>query len=148
MKKEYIPFEKSVTIHEHRAPTDRSIDILNEMQEKAIQNIVHNMPINDNVFKLLFMSFKQEEWTDKLHAYIKFTINGKEHIFDDFIELDGLREIQGIRKHNYKGYERHLLEFIHKKITECISIVIIEESQNLLKQFIEGSEPQIKFKGN
>ena len=43
-----VPYEKSVTVHEHRAPTDASLRMLNEMQEKVKQNIIDSMIIQTN----------------------------------------------------------------------------------------------------
>lgn len=37
-----------VDVHEHRAPTDESIKLLNEMQEKILKNIVAQFKVDNN----------------------------------------------------------------------------------------------------
>lgn len=46
--KEAVPYAKTVTVHEHKAPTDESIRLYQEIEEKAFQNILHRIQVNDN----------------------------------------------------------------------------------------------------
>ena len=36
-----VPYEKSVTINEYKAPTDKSVELLNEFEKKAHENIIY-----------------------------------------------------------------------------------------------------------
>lgn len=38
------------TVTENRAPTDESVSLLRDMEDKAIGNIVHRLKLEDNVF--------------------------------------------------------------------------------------------------
>jgi len=44
-----VPYAKNVKVTEHRAPTDESIRILNEMEEKARKNIIGRIRLTDNL---------------------------------------------------------------------------------------------------
>ena len=57
--KEYVPYEKDVTIHEHRAPTDESVRLLNEFEEKARKNIIHKISVNENNLNAVSIIFKK-----------------------------------------------------------------------------------------
>jgi len=60
-KTEYVPVpvavEKpsyvnlDVTVHEHRAPTDESVRLLNEMRDETSKNIIAQIPLKNNVFE-------------------------------------------------------------------------------------------------
>ena len=41
----YVPHEMTVTIN--RAPTDQSVALLNEMQDKAVKNLIKTVNIKD-----------------------------------------------------------------------------------------------------
>lgn len=75
---EYVPYEKSVTINEHRAPTDESIKIFNEIKAKAYESIIDTIVINDNL-----VNIAGQVWRDNCEfstwCGYKFLINGKEY---------------------------------------------------------------------
>jgi hypothetical protein len=47
-RREYVPYEKSIVVTENRAPSDDSVRLLNEMQEKAEANIIGRMQLTNN----------------------------------------------------------------------------------------------------
>lgn len=78
-KTEYVPYEKTVTVNEHKAPTDESVRLLNEFQEEAKQNLLAKLHVNDNTFNhtaLLFMN--NPSILDEVQWIAKFQLNGKE----------------------------------------------------------------------
>lgn len=40
-----------IDVHEHRAPTDDSVRLLNEMQRAAEKQIINSIPLEDNLLK-------------------------------------------------------------------------------------------------
>lgn len=92
---EYVPYAKTVNVN--RAPTDDSIRLLNELQEKATKNIIDRISVQDNEF-----SYFAQSWRDHLRDNIligyKFTLNGKEHMGEIAIpawKYSGKRELIG-----------------------------------------------------
>jgi hypothetical protein len=75
-RKEYVPYEKEV--HVHRAPTDESVSLLNEMQEKTVNNIVKQINVTDNTLNAVVTYFYDDICMFEYKYIIKFTFNGKE----------------------------------------------------------------------
>jgi hypothetical protein len=73
------------TIVEKRAPTDESVKLLNEMQEKAKENIVKSVVIDSNELKIVGFVYGGGMSLGRLdHDYhVRFILNGKEYNFKD-----------------------------------------------------------------
>ena len=72
-----VPYEKTVNIN--RAPTDESVKLLKEFEEKAVENIIDKIHVNDNNINGLVL-VKQIQLNPFNHKfYWKFTLNGKEY---------------------------------------------------------------------
>jgi hypothetical protein len=69
---EYVTRE----VHEHRAPTDASIALLNEMQAKARENIIDTIRIADNGFECV-VQIDRDNMMDELRAVAAFSLNGR-----------------------------------------------------------------------
>ena len=52
--------DRNITIHEHRAPTDESVKLLNEMQEKALANLIASLPVKGNDFECHLAAFRDD----------------------------------------------------------------------------------------
>ena len=76
---EYVPYEKTVTITENRAPTDESVNILNQMQEKTLQNIIKSVNVKDNTMNAAVLYIVRGMAFDVVDFIAKFTFNGKEY---------------------------------------------------------------------
>jgi len=72
-----VPYEK--TVHEHKAPTDESVKLLNEMQKAALDNIVKTFNVNDNTVNACVIYLINKADFDGFKFVAKFTFNGKEH---------------------------------------------------------------------
>jgi len=72
---------REVTVKEYRAPTDESIKLLNEMQKKALDNIISQFSTSNNCLQMKCAVI--EDYYDQAKVFIcKFTLNGKDHRFD------------------------------------------------------------------
>ena len=82
---EVIPYEKTVNIN--RAPTDESVKLLKEFEEKAVENIIDKIHVNDNSINGVVL-VKQIQLNPFNHKfYWKFTLNGKEYRGDVELQL-------------------------------------------------------------
>jgi len=93
----YIPYEKTVTqhtssnstVHEHRAPTDASAQLLRELQAEARDSVIATLECRDNKFSCRavveqnFAAFSET-------LRVQFTLNGEKH--DAEIKLDDRRD--------------------------------------------------------
>ena len=87
---EYI--NKDVNVKEYKAPTDESVKLLNEMQEKTLANIIKQFSVQDNDFNFGVMSYKNPiRYTTEV--LVKFTLNRKQYEVktdvDEFKDRDG-----------------------------------------------------------
>ena len=64
-------------IHEHRAPTDASIALFKELQEKAFESVIHSGEIKDNVVNGTYHIIQGPPY-NQVKIYIMFSINGEE----------------------------------------------------------------------
>ena len=91
--REAVPYEKNIVITENRAPTDESVKLLNEMQDKAISNVVHSVSVTDNSINAVVFYFIREAATWSYEWRARFTFNGKETTLSGIINRgDLLRE--------------------------------------------------------
>ncbi len=90
-------------IHEHKAPTDESVRLLSEMEEKAREHVAFQIEVRDNEFSGCVTQFVVNQYAFVHDVYIKFTLNGKERNvkrrcpFDTWTKMDpaGAREMLG-----------------------------------------------------
>jgi type I restriction-modification system DNA methylase subunit len=126
---EYIPYEKKVTINEHRAPTDESVKLLSEFKEKAKESLIREIIINDNNLEGCILLFNVLYNPYKFEILIRFTINGKEFIFKDYIDEQEYFMMRD--KNNYSNLDNSLIKFFFEKLSQTITIKLLEENQKL-----------------
>ena len=81
--------EKTITIN--RAPTDKSVELLNDFQDKAVKNIVTRIVINDNTFNCAGIVVR-DSISAQHFFYYKFTINKKEFNGKIVIDIEAFME--------------------------------------------------------
>jgi hypothetical protein len=75
----HIRYPDTVNVHEHKAPTDESIRLMEEMHDKAIKNIIAKVKVEDNLVNgECFLVQQQWNPQNDFKIYFKFKINGKE----------------------------------------------------------------------
>lgn len=77
--REYVPYEKSVTVHEHRAPTDKSVALLNELTQSAKDNIIDSVHIQNNVVECAVIFYRGNVMRDEYDFGLRFKLNGHEY---------------------------------------------------------------------
>lgn len=74
---EYV--DRNITVNEHRAPTDESVKLLNEMTEKALNNIVKTFSTTNNTLQVTAAVYEDYR-NQQREVLCKFVLNGKENI--------------------------------------------------------------------
>lgn len=77
-KTQYV--DRNVTVKEYRAPTDESVKLLNEMTDKALNNIVQSFSTTNNCLQMTGAVYV-DEFRQQKSFLLKFTLNGKDHKF-------------------------------------------------------------------
>lgn len=71
---EYVT--KTVNVHEHRAPTDKSIELLREMEQKIRDQVEQSVRLTDNGFECVVQQWR-DAYADDLVTIALFSLNGK-----------------------------------------------------------------------
>lgn len=123
-----VPYEKNITIN--RAPTDKSVQLLNEMQEKAQQNIIATIKIEQNFLRAVAIYFQDEIIKDRVIYHIKFELNGKEYQIKDYVDnFEWRKEIS----ESYMGLGNEVIfKALHKKFSEMIAMELMKQSTDFL----------------
>lgn len=78
-----VNFPKNINVHEHKAPTDDSVRLLKEMEEKALDDVVlkiSEVRQNRFSFNIWFVRFADLDMFPKGMMYIRFNCNGKDYV--------------------------------------------------------------------
>lgn len=81
-----IKFPENINVHEHKAPTDESIRLMEEMHDKAMKNIIAKVKVDDNLISGHCFACEQPWNIKSLRLIFKFKINGQEFTIEK--ELD------------------------------------------------------------
>lgn len=82
------PRVDTVKVYEYKAPTDESVRLLNEMEEKARQNIIDQVEVKNTIIHAIAFATTNRiviDATDRVFIYIKFKINGEEVVIKDIV---------------------------------------------------------------
>lgn len=132
------PYCREVKINEHKAPTDESIRLLNEMQDKAKENIIATIDINQNHLHAVAIAYCDEIAFDRIHYYVKFTLNNKEYVFNEYIRKSDLKEVLNENEHDMKSAYRKIIVEVHKRISEEIARQIMASSPEGFEAFAKS----------
>jgi len=93
-QRDYVPYEKSVSVNEHKAATDESIKLLNEFQEKAKENLCYSVRINQTYLNAVAFWFREDQMDGGFEVYYKFGLNGSEFKVKTFVSDEDWHEEQ------------------------------------------------------
>lgn len=75
------PSHVTQTVHEHKAPTDESVKLLMEMQNKVMANLLGQIRVENNGFEIVAYAFNDVSKFEK-KVCIKYKIGTVEHTVD------------------------------------------------------------------
>jgi len=129
-----VPYEK--TVHEHRAVTDDSVKLLNEFQEKAIENILHAFKLKDNIIEADGFFIQATPFDYNIEFHCKFKLNSNEYYVKEKIDCFEFR--QDIRKYfDDMDYRSAAINLIYKKVSEVIAKELILNSSEAVEVFLK-----------
>lgn len=98
-------------IHEHRAPTDESVRLLKELENKAIDKLLHVVELKNNVFNATwFIGLDHISLYNKV--YCIFKLNGLEYKID-FIVKRGI---------NFESITEQVYGKLIEKMSEILTL--------------------------
>ena len=75
------------TTTEYRAPTDESVRLLKEMEEKAREKIIDSFTVNDTHFECKFFQ-EMDVTTQEMKYVVIYSMNGKKRTVNVRVERD------------------------------------------------------------
>jgi len=118
-------YPQTVTKHEHRAPTDESVKLLREMEEKAKEQVLESYRFDaDNDLANGYVVVSRSPQHLKLIITVIFNLNGKEYTINEDIRED---------KFKYEDKMevwRYFLTKVSRAITEQFIPKITEQTIN------------------
>lgn len=115
-----VPYEKTITVNEHRAPTDKSVELLNDFQKRAEGNIIHSINCTDNIFEYNAFFIQANLPSDNLTFYAKFKLNGKEYVIK--------KEIARVDIYKEVGSSDDMVDFVYKTLSSAIITEILKST--------------------
>lgn len=112
-----VPYEK--TVYEHKAPTDKSMELLNEFKEKALKDTMKVFGVKNEDFSFV-ARFVSDVSTYMKVVTIKFSLNGREII--ETIQIDPIA-------YSTKD-EQELIKFCIEKYKEIVSEIMTKSFIN------------------
>lgn len=129
-KTQYV--HQNVDIREHKAPTDESIRLLNEFQEKAKQNIIATFPTQDNTINAMAIFYHNEMIYRRVDYQLKFSLNGREIICEGYLDRNNFSE------EIYKTFHHYLQEAVKEILIKRFSEIIAQRFVEFFPKEING----------
>lgn len=85
----HIRFPDTIKVEENKAPTDESIRLLNEMQQKAIDNLIAKVDVIDNIVQGTIYAINKMATAMAFNTILiicKFKINSHEFVIEKSID--------------------------------------------------------------
>lgn len=131
-----VPQYYKVEVNENRAPTDDSIRLLNEMQEKVIRNVLSTIKVDDNDLNFVALYMRDNTIMCGIDIFVKFSLNGKEYIVENYFEQNYFND-------DLKLYQSHFDIFIknlYQKVTHIITENLIRKNYDKLSEIFLTKE--------
>ena len=131
---EYVPYCERVEVTEHRAPTDMSVKLLNEFEEKARENIIAKVEIRENNINAAVIYYMDNFAGNRIEFHIRFKFNGKEYVMRDSVDrFDWNKEVA--MKYSGFGSKAVFIAF-HERLSKIIAAELMEECSDFTDKLI------------
>lgn len=125
-------FPSSIEITEKRAPTDDSVRLLNEMQDKAVSNIICKISNErDNAFKweAYFLNTVAFDFTQAGLLVLNLVVNGKRYEKKIKVKCDLMSKVSQGWKH-YMEAELEVRRFLFVQISLMVGAILLEDHES------------------
>lgn len=117
-----INLPDTIKVHEHKAPTDESIKLLEEMHDKAMKNIIAKVKVDDNLVNGECWIFEQPWNMHEFKLVYKFKINQQEFNIEELLDrgifMENHKELYEIQNKLQERAKSVMLWYTCKKMTQ------------------------------
>lgn len=138
-KTKLVPYAQDidVDIDIHRAPTDESVALLNEMQDKAKANILTAFKIDSNDLRATGIAYQDDVFNEMIVCYAKFILNGQEyHITTKYDKRQFEQKLHDVAVGGYYGFRKHMEEqmiaWIKEEYIKVLSDMLCKQLKNYI----------------
>lgn len=132
----HVRFPETIKVHEHKAPTDESIRLMEEMHNKAMSNIIAKVKVDgDNIVSGMAYLIEQPWMMDSMKIICKFKINGQEFTIEKPINREELITQTGA------PYIAHATQVLHSHAKAVMVWWVLKKLQAILFEQITGTKP-------
>lgn len=107
-------------ITERRAPTDESVRLLQEMEEKAKERISDKFTISNSQIDAVAIVFYDEIMENKRNVHIRFKLNGESHLVKT-----GYRKFDMELSHG-ENYRQEVFRVMREAVAEQIATKVLK----------------------
>lgn len=124
--------DRNITVNEHRAPTDESVKLLNELTEKAKDNFIGCFDFNNNVFNAIVMlSF--EPLTNMVQFLVRYKLNHQSR--DVKFEIDAnILSLDSTQRESFVS--KRIISEVSKDIALLFQAFIVPGHASYAPQFV------------
>lgn len=83
----HIHYPETIEVKEYKAPTDESIRLMEEMHDKAMNNLIAKVKVDTNLVKGECFCFEMPySFAGSFKLVFKFNINGRDFLIEKFVD--------------------------------------------------------------
>lgn len=141
-----VHFPDTINVHEHKAPTDESIKMLHEMEEKARESVIAHIcderPRNDFHFDIVVVKIASvEALYPKFMLYFRTTVNGKE--YERKVPVDGANRLMGDimlvggGRHGVVDFSGEVQRFLFLQFCALVSSILLDVNNSAVESLMK-----------
>ncbi|WP_347220270.1 hypothetical protein [Chryseobacterium sp.] len=101
------PSHTSISVHEHKAPTDESVKLLAELEKKAQEKVDKAVRVGNTPIDVVIHTY--DDWSNHHKKFaIHYKLNGKQYKVNESIPLHWLDDEEGIARALIKALSEHI----------------------------------------
>lgn len=112
-----VSVHETRTVNEHRAPTDESVRLLSEMEEKALRRVIFSEKTASNELQIFVLVLRPSFETGDHEFRYAFTLNGK--------PIDGRVKVGYSEWAVMMGKKAAVMQFVRERVASDIARAIL-----------------------
>lgn len=125
-----------VDVKEFKAPTDDSIRILSEMEEKMRNRVLAIVPVEDNVLKGSVIYYSDQMISNRILVHAKFTLNEKEYHVETAIDRWDIKS-EILQSPSFANHHQIIVRKLIMEFALQIAQEVLGQSKEFVAEFLK-----------